>query len=254
MTGPTTDPGAGAGPWPDPGSGPGHTGRRAQARRPVTIAGAVVALAIAGALGGSWAAGAAAKGTPPPSTAPAPTAGQTATALVPAERLTAALAGLVSGYRFETTVSVNGKTAARAIGRRSGTGSEMTVDAGTASITYRMVPPRSWIRQEGGVWLEAEGSVPDGDPLAALQAPIQVEADPDTEPRSTVGDRLRATYPPTAFGGTGGTPVQVAITFAADGSVTIAYAAPLGVGEGAVVTTLRPEPDQPPIVEPSPGT
>ena len=166
----------------------------------------------------------------------------------PAERLARALQGLGPGYTFETTVRVGNQVAAHVSGRRFGAASELVIESGGASATYRIVPPTAWIQQAGGDWVEAAGTVPSGDPLAPLLTPLTV----DTLPTTTADDQLRATYPAAALGLSGSDPVTVTIGIAADGTVTARYEATVGGVLGTSQTTLTPKSAQDPILAPSP--
>lgn len=166
----------------------------------------------------------------------------------PAERLARALTGLGVGYTFETTLRVGEQVAAHVSGRRFGNASELVIESGGASATYRIVPPTAWIQQGGGDWVEAAGTVPSGDPLAPLLAPLTVDALPTT----TGDDQLRATYPAAALGLSGTDPVTVTIGIAADGTVTARYEAPVGGVLGTSETTLTSKAAQDPILAPSP--
>jgi hypothetical protein len=178
-----------------------------------------------------------------PAVSPAPTfAGN------PEDRLAAALTALSDGYTFETTLRIGEQLAARVVGRRLGNASELVIESGGASVTYRIVPPASWLREEGGEWVEADGTAPSGDPLAPLLAPGSVAAVPG--PAGT--DRLSATYPAAALGLVSGDPVTVAISIAPDGTVTARYETVVDASQGVSETVLRPAPSQDPIVAPSP--
>ncbi len=96
--------------------------------------------------------------------------------------------------------------------------------------------------------MAVDNGVPDGDPLEALRRPTsiaQVGDGPD-------GLRLRAAYPPASLGLTGDAAVRVELSISADGSIRATYTIPTGAGSATAETTLRPQPDQAPIVAPSP--
>jgi hypothetical protein len=165
-----------------------------------------------------------------------------------ADRLAAAIAGLAAGYTFDTTVSVGGQVATHAFGRAAGGASDFVVESNGAKITYRTIPPRSWVKQAGKAWVAVDSGVPDGDPLAALSTPSSLTVTGD-DPNAL---ELRADYPPAALGLTGTKPVEVTLTLGSDGSVRATYAVPLGAGSATSATTLTPAPGQEPVVAPSP--
>lgn len=166
----------------------------------------------------------------------------------PADRLTAAIGGLAAGYTFDTTVSVGGQVATHVAGRSAGGASDFVVESNGAQITYRTIPPRSWVKQEGKAWVAVDSGVPDGDPVAALGTPSAV-ALTGTDPNAL---ELRADYPPAALGLAGTKAVAVTLTLTPDGSVRATYSVPLGAGTATSVTMLTPAPGQEPIVAPSP--
>ena len=163
----------------------------------------------------------------------------------PATVLAAALDRLAAGYTFETTVEVAGKTATTASGRSIGGSSDFEVESGGATITYRSIPPRSWVKQAGKAWVTVDGTVPDGDPLDSLRSPTAVEAvDGDADVR------VRATYPASAFGLTGDAPVSVSLTLNADGSIRATYRTTTAAGPASSDTTLTPAASLEPISAP----
>jgi hypothetical protein len=176
------------------------------------------------------------------------TAGSTAVSGPSAGRLAAAIKGLAVGYTFDTTVSVGGQVATHVFGRAGGGASDFVVESKGVQITYRTIPPRSWVKQAGKDWVAVDSGVPDGDPLAALATPSSVTVIGD-DPNAL---ELRADYPPAALGLAGAKPVAVTLTLAPDGSVRATYSVPLGGGKATSVTTLTPAPGQEPIVAPSP--
>jgi hypothetical protein len=188
-------------------------------------------------------------GPTPSSGGPTPGASQPAPgASAAADHLAAAIEGLAAGYTFDTTVSVGGQVATHVFGRSAGGASDFVVESNGAEITYRTIPPRSWVKQAGKPWVAVDSGVPDGDPLAALTKPSSVTVTAD-DPK---GLRLQASYPPAALGLTGTKPVEVTISVAPDGSVQASYGVPLGAGRATSLTTLTPSPGQEPIVAPSP--
>ncbi len=186
-----------------------------------------------------------ATGTPGPSASPRPSP----TATVPAgDRLSAALQPLDGGYTFETTVTVGGTPAVHATGRRLGSSSELTVDSGGVSVTYRIIPPKAWLMSESGDWAPATDPGSSADPLAPLLAPTAV-----TSVAGAAGvDTLEATYPATALGLTGTGSIKVTVAIAGDGSVTVRYETPVGTQTSVSETVFHAAPTQDPIVPPSP--
>jgi hypothetical protein len=171
-----------------------------------------------------------------------------APATAPADRLAAAIDRLAAGYAFDTGISVGGKLATRAQGRASGGASDFRVESNGASITYRTVPPTSWVKQAGKAWVIVDNGVPDGDPLEALRSPTSIKVVADAPD----GVSLKATYPASALGLAGTDPVTVELRVASDGSVGATYSVQSASGPATSETTLRPQPDQDPIVAPSP--
>ncbi len=162
-------------------------------------------------------------------------------------QLASAISRLGAGYTFSTTVSVGGQVATQASGRWIGGASEFVVTTEGTSITYRTLPPLSWVLQPGQGWVEVNGSVPSGNPLDALRAPSQV---------SVVGQaggtlELTASYPPASLGLGGSSAVPVDIKLGSDGSLVAAYSDPAGSASSA--TTINPDPGQDPIPAPSPS-
>ena len=164
-----------------------------------------------------------------------------------AAQLTAVLNQLAKGYSFDTTVSVGGQVATEAKGRWIGGGSEFTVTTNGVAITYRTLPPRSWVLQSGAGWVEVNGSVPSGNPLDALKAPGQATVVAQT------GDMLEltASYPAALLGLAGSNSVAVDLILPNDGSLKATYAA--ATGDATSSTTITPDPSQDPIVVPSPS-
>ena len=165
----------------------------------------------------------------------------------PGSTIGTALARLAAGYAFTTTVSVGGQVATQATGHWIGGASEFTVTTNGVSITYRTLPPRSWVLQAGTGWVEVNGNVPSGDPLDALKAPISSAV------VSQAGGslELNASYPAAVLGLAGTTPVAVDLVLAGDGSLKATYTASGGTATSA--TTITPDPGQSPIAAPSPS-
>jgi hypothetical protein len=165
----------------------------------------------------------------------------------PGARLASAIDALAAGYTFDTTVSVGGQVATHVFGRAADGASDFVVESNGARITYRTIPPSSWVKQAGKAWVAVDSGVPDGDPLGALGTPSSIKVVSD-DPKAL---ELRADYPPAALGLTGTKPVAVSLILAPDGSLRATYAVPLGAGSASSVTTLTPAPGQEPIVAPS---
>ncbi len=228
-----------------PGRAMGMGQRRHHAGAALLVLGLLLA-ACGGATGPSRT-GSGTTATQAPTRAPAAGAPGAALGISATERLVAALEPLRSGYTFETTVTIGQQVAAHVKGRRFGEGSELAVESGGASITYRLLPPASWVRQPGGDWVEADGTVPGGDPLAALMAPQAATA----LPGGPSGRILRVSYAPAALGLPGVNPVPVTVTIVAGGPVWVTYTASLGGRETVSTTVLTPQPTQEPIVAPA---
>ncbi len=197
--------------------------------------------------------GSSASGSAAPTGSRAPLAGASGASagLVGSARpgLAASLAALNAGYTYDTTVTVAGKVAAHVKGRHLGDASELVVDSGGASITYRMIPPDSWVLQPGGDWVLTEGAVPGGDPLAPLLSPITSQ----TVSTTSIGTTLKLSYPASALGLTGSSPVEVTMVIGNGGAVTVSYAAAITGGQAVSSTTFTPQPTQEPIVAPTVG-
>jgi hypothetical protein len=164
-----------------------------------------------------------------------------------AAQLTAVLNQLAKGYSFDTTVSVGGQVATEAKGRWIGGGSEFTVTTNGVAITYRTLPPRSWVLQSGAGWVEVNGNVPSGNPLDALKAPGQATIVAHT------GDMLEltASYQAAVLGLAGSNSVAVDLVLPSDGSLKATYVA--AAANATSSTTITPDPSQDPIVVPSPS-
>ena len=188
---------------------------------------------------------------PPTPSAEAATPTPAATlALAPDARLAAALASLANGYTFETQVSVDAVQAAHVSGRRYGGASELSVEAGGATVTYRLIPPTAWLMTDTGGWVEADPATASasGDPLNPLLSPESVEA---AGPGSGGIDQLVVTYPASALGLVGTDPISVTVSIAPDGSITLYYEVGTATGLATSETVLRPAAAQDPILAPS---
>jgi len=164
-------------------------------------------------------------------------------------RLAAALGQLAGGYSFTTTVSIGGQVATKATGRWVAGASEFTVTTNGVAITYRTLPPRSWVLQSGAGWVEVNGTVPSGNPLDALKAPSQTTV----VAQSSDMVELTASYPAELLGLAGTNTVPVDLVLATDGSLKATYTTTAGSSTAATsATTISPDPSQTPIVVPSP--
>lgn len=161
-------------------------------------------------------------------------------------RLASALAAFDAGYTFDTTVGIGGAIATHAHGRSSDGNSDFVVESEGASITYRTIPPRSWVKQPGVAWVAVDSGAPDGDPLDTLRAPTSVEV----ESEGPDGTRLQASYPATAFGLAAADPVTVVLMLHPDRSVEATYTVSTSAGPATSKTTIVPATGQAPIVAP----
>ena len=121
---------------------------------------------------------------------------------------------MAAGYRFDTTVTVAGQSATHSAGRWLGGRSEFVVESGGTALTYRSIPPRSWVYQDGTGWVELVDKPPSGDPLEPLRHPSSVAVAADGADALI----LQAAYPPATLGILGITDsapviVRVAISF-----------------------------------------
>jgi hypothetical protein len=180
----------------------------------------------------------------PPGASQAPGAGASGDA---AARLSTDLGQLALGYSFTSTVKVGDQVATQAKGRWVSGASEFTVTTNGVSITYRTLPPRSWVLQSGAGWVEVNGNVPSGNPLDALKSPGQIAVLGDTNAML----ELTASYPAAVLGLAGSGSVAVDLVLAPDGSLKASYAET--AGNATSVTTITPDPSQAPIAAPSPS-
>jgi hypothetical protein len=163
-------------------------------------------------------------------------------------RLTAAFKKMATGYQFDATVTIAGQTATHAAGRWLGGRSEFVVESGGTALTYRSIPPRSWVFQEGSGWTELADKAPSGDPLEPFRHPIAVTV--ASEDASALV--LAATYPPKTLGVGGTAPVAVQISVSADGRATATYTVD-STGGPVTTTTILIAGKGAPIPEPKPS-
>ncbi len=132
--------------------------------------------------------------------------------------------------------------------------------SGGTSITYRTIPPNSWVLEAGKPWVAVDGQIPSGDPLDALSKPTSASV----ISTDASGTRIAAVYPATSLGLAGSKPVSVELTIAPDSSITARYDAPLTTASGSAApspggtasaqTVLDPSPNQPAIAVPPVGS
>ena len=116
-------------------------------------------------------------------------------------------------------MTVAGQVATHAAAAGSGGRSEFVVESGGTALTYRSIPPRSWVYQDGTGWVELADKAPSGDPLEPLRHATSVIVVSDAADALV----LQATYPPATLGVTGKAPVVVQISIAPDGTSTATY-------------------------------
>ncbi len=158
---------------------------------------------------------------------------------------------MADAYSLDSTVTVGQEVATHAVGTWVSGASEVEVESGAATVTYRSLPPKAWIREgEDGDWVELAGEVPIGDPLDELRSPASVSV------VTTDGSALEllATYPASALGLKGDGPVDVNLRLVADGSVVARYEALMSAGPAVAQTTIQPLADASPIPAPSLGS
>lgn len=164
-------------------------------------------------------------------------------------QLTAAFKAMAAGYRFDTTVTIASQVATHAAGRWLGGRSEFVVESGGTSLTYRSIPPRSWVLQDGGGWVELADKASSGDPLEPLSHPSAVTV------VSTDADTLvlQATYPAKTLGISGSDSVPVQISISTDGRTTATYTVRTTAGAAMTVTVLVAGKGLAPITVPAPA-
>lgn len=188
-------------------------------------------------------------GSPATSGDPSGGAGPSASPVDGSAPLTAAFKKLAAGYRFDSTVTVAGQVATHAGGRWLKGRSELVVDSGGTALTYRSIPPRSWVYQDGTGWVELADKAPSGDPLEPLRHATSVVVVSETADALVV----QASYPPATLGATGKAPVVVQISIATDGTSTATYTIDTASGPATSVTVLAPGVGLEPITVPSPA-
>ena len=188
-------------------------------------------------------------GTAGPSTGAAAGSSSGDSAVSPAERLVVAFDQMATGYTFDSTLTVGGKVATHATGRWAGGSSEVVIESGGISITYRAIPPLAWVLKPGADWVLVDGAIPSGDPLDALSQPTATSASSE----DAAGLHLVGTYTAADLGVTGPGSVPVTLLVAPDGSITATYTADATSGSATSVVVLRPAASPEPIVAPSPS-
>ncbi|HMJ80528.1 MAG TPA: hypothetical protein VK592_05750 [Candidatus Dormibacteraeota bacterium] len=144
-------------------------------------------------------------------------------------------------------MTVAGKTATTAKGQWVAETSQVTVSAAGRDATYRTVGSQAWVQQGDGSWVLSDTSLPGGDPLSAFTSPLGV-----TEGASGAqGVDLTASYPPSALGLDGTTPIAVAVHITPQGVVTLTYEGTVSAGAASSATTLAPASGLQPVPAPS---
>lgn len=183
---------------------------------------------------------------------PGPSAGASLGASGPAvdgsARLTAAFKPMAAGYQFDATVTIGGQTATHAAGRWLGGRSEFVVESGGTALTYRSIPPRAWVYQEGTGWVELADKAPSGDPLEPFRHPTSVTVASEDATALV----LQAMYPPKTLGVGGTATVAVQISVEADGRTTATYTVD-STGGPVTTTTILVAGKGAPIAVPSPA-
>jgi len=177
-----------------------------------------------------------------PSASPVPTPDAAAT-------LSTALDALRTAYSFDATVTVGKTVATKATGRWVGGTSEVVVDQGDSTVTYRSIPPDAWIKEPDGTWVALDGDVPGGDPLDALRSPSSVKV----TAVDASGVSLAAMYPASALGLAGPKAVKVVLRVGSNGSVTASYSTQTSSGTATSETVMRPVTGASPYPAPSLG-
>lgn len=153
------------------------------------------------------------------------------------------LDALAPGYRFTSTLTVNGNVAVSAVGDQIGLASRQQITSQGVTVDYILLPEGTW-KGENGVWEELEEPAPAVDPLAPLRAPTAVTVAGHSPELTT----LIATYPAAALGIPGDT-INVTIEL----SGTTLRSATYGTPDGTQVqrTDFGPLTDTTPITSPA---
>jgi hypothetical protein len=178
-----------------------------------------------------------------PSTVPPTTI---VTAIDPTALLQQAMAGLASGYHFQSLVLVNGAQTLLADGDRIGADSRLNLASNGVVVSYIVTASGSYALPEGGEWELLDVPPASADPIAALASPTAVGVVSD----DGTSVRLRVTVPALSLGvgATGTADVEVVITNGALAQVD--YSAPIDGGVAVVATAIGPVVDATPIVAP----
>lgn len=171
----------------------------------------------------------------------APAAVASPTVATPAERLSAALAALGSGYAFDAVVTTGDGALRRTSGRRIGDTAEVVVDAEGVSQAWREVGSRCWLRQEDGTWAEVT-ETPDLDPVVALSRPLAAAA-------AAAGGGLEVSYPASVLGLPGDAPTATIVRLHPDGTISMTWATTAPSGPATATMLLGPASGAP-ILEP----
>lgn len=190
--------------------------------------------------------------TPPPSAAPTtaatvpPTSGTVAPAPDPAGMLASALAALGPDYRFDSTITVNGATAATASGDRVGDASRFDVVSNATQVSYVVLPDASYVRQGDGAWEALQDAPAAVDPIDALASPIGVTLVSGGAPSAELDVVVDAAA--LGVGGDGQVTVRASLT---SGTLTSVYYENAANGQAAQsLTTFGPVGDSAPVVAP----
>jgi hypothetical protein len=151
-----------------------------------------------------------------------------------------------TGYTYDTTLTVGTTVVSHATGRWVDGSGEFVITTGGQSVTYRAIPPKAWVRNPGGSWVEVQGSLPSGNPVDALAKPTGTTVVSDAADSLV----LDATYPSSALGLAGTDPVTVRTTLAANGVVTATYTVTIASGSAASTTVLTPAMGLAPVATP----
>ena len=154
---------------------------------------------------------------------------------------------MAAGYTYTATITVGTTTVSTAKGRSVGGSSEFVLTSSGKSVSYRAIPPKAWVRQPGGAWVEVSGKVPSGSPIAGLTSPTTATVMSD----GADGVVVDASYPPAALGLAGTKPVRVRLAIAGDGSVTATFETAVGTSPAASTSVFAPGSGLAPITAPS---
>jgi hypothetical protein len=161
--------------------------------------------------------------------------------------LSQAVAGLVAGYHFTSTVTVNGAETLVADGDRIGDSSRLSLFSKGGSVAYVITPAGSWAFPEGGEWQVLDSPPATADPIIALQSPLAVTV--GSSDGTTTSMVVTVAAAALGIAAEGNSDVQVTVS----GGVLqqVSYTAALADGTTAsVVAVIGPLVDTSPIVAP----